>query len=307
MNKNINPKIITAVIFLIMILAFPLNSMGHSGRTDSNGGHKDNKNASGLGPYHYHCGGYPAHLHDGGVCPYSSTAQTSTSSGSVEQQTTSTKSQSSTQTKKSEPKTILVKDIQPNKDTVEILCGTTEKIDVTFTPENATDQSITWKSSDIKIASVNSEGVISANDIGEADITIESSNGVSATVHVKVQPIKVTRIEINTPNIVTREGNRVNLSASVFPSNATDKELEWSTENPDVAIVEDNVVIAKSAGKTKVFCTSKDGVVSETEITVEGNSSSSDESVGIVGGLLGWTIIIIAVVYFKKLKKSEKE
>lgn len=303
MNKNMKHKITTVVIFLIMIFVFPLNSMGHSGRTDSNGGHKDNKNASGLGPYHYHCGGYPAHLHDGGVCPYSSTAQTTTSSGSVEQQTTATKSQASTQTKKSEPKTILVKDIQPNKDTIEILCGTTEKIDATITPENATDQSVTWKSSDIKIASVNSEGVISANDIGEADITIESSNGVSATVHVKVQPIKVTRIEINTPNIVTREGNKVNLSASVFPLNATDKEIEWSIENPNIAVVEDNVVIAKSAGKTKVFCTSKDGVVSETEITVEGNSSSSNETVGILGGLLGWTIIIIGVVYFTKLKK----
>lgn len=42
----------------------------HSGRTDSSGGHRDNKNKSGLGSYHYHCGGYPAHLHTNGVCPY---------------------------------------------------------------------------------------------------------------------------------------------------------------------------------------------------------------------------------------------
>ena len=45
----------------------------HSGRTDRYGGHKDNKNKSGLGYYHYHCGGYPAHLHDNGVCPYAGT------------------------------------------------------------------------------------------------------------------------------------------------------------------------------------------------------------------------------------------
>ena len=42
----------------------------HPGRTDASGGHKDNKNASGLGSYHYHCGGHPAHLHPNGVCPY---------------------------------------------------------------------------------------------------------------------------------------------------------------------------------------------------------------------------------------------
>lgn len=46
-------------------------SEAHSGRTDSSGGHHDNKNKSGLGSYHYHCGGNPAHLHEGGVCPYS--------------------------------------------------------------------------------------------------------------------------------------------------------------------------------------------------------------------------------------------
>lgn len=52
----------------------------HSGRTDANGGHKDNKNKSGLGSYHYHCGGHPAHLHPDGVCPYASTSSASTQS-----------------------------------------------------------------------------------------------------------------------------------------------------------------------------------------------------------------------------------
>lgn len=44
-------------------------AQAHSGRTDSQGGHHDYKNKSGLGSYHYHHG-YPAHLHTGGVCPY---------------------------------------------------------------------------------------------------------------------------------------------------------------------------------------------------------------------------------------------
>lgn len=48
-------------------------SEAHSGRTDGNGGHRDNKNKSGLGSYHYHCGGHKAHLHPDGVCPYNST------------------------------------------------------------------------------------------------------------------------------------------------------------------------------------------------------------------------------------------
>lgn len=49
-----------------------ITAEAHSGRTDANGGHHDNKNKSGLGSYHYHCGGNPAHLHENGVCPYAS-------------------------------------------------------------------------------------------------------------------------------------------------------------------------------------------------------------------------------------------
>nr|WP_302598576.1 copper amine oxidase N-terminal domain-containing protein [uncultured Cellulosilyticum sp.] len=58
------------ITFLLVVVMLCSNLFAHSGRTDSNGGHKDNKNVSGLGSYHYHCGGYPAHLHDNGVCPY---------------------------------------------------------------------------------------------------------------------------------------------------------------------------------------------------------------------------------------------
>lgn len=44
---------------------------GHSGKTDSRGGHNDRKN----GTYHYHCGGNPAHGHKNGVCPYRKKAE----------------------------------------------------------------------------------------------------------------------------------------------------------------------------------------------------------------------------------------
>ncbi len=67
-------------MFMCLALTFSCNmSSAHSGRTDSSGGHHDYKNVSGLGDYHYHCGGNPPHLHKNGVCPYSSSAKTSTS------------------------------------------------------------------------------------------------------------------------------------------------------------------------------------------------------------------------------------
>ena len=74
MRKRILSFMVAVLIgFTCISVAVPdvaLTVEAHSGRTDARGGHKDNKNASGLGSYHYHCGGHPAHLHPNGVCPY---------------------------------------------------------------------------------------------------------------------------------------------------------------------------------------------------------------------------------------------
>ncbi|WMM26707.1 peptidoglycan-binding domain-containing protein [Tissierella sp. MB52-C2] len=79
---------ITSLMLAATIALTPAATLGHGGRTDSNGGHKDNKNASGLGSYHYHCGGNPAHLHDNGVCPYSSKTTTKSSTSSTKKTST---------------------------------------------------------------------------------------------------------------------------------------------------------------------------------------------------------------------------
>lgn len=68
----------------------------HSGRTDSSGGHRDNKNKSGLGSYHYHCGGYPAHLHTDGVCPYTPSSTSTTSNSTSSKSSSAKNSKSST-------------------------------------------------------------------------------------------------------------------------------------------------------------------------------------------------------------------
>ena len=60
----------TSLCLAITLVFTPVSSLSHGGRTDSSGGHRDNKNKSGLGGYHYHHGAGP-HLHKNGVCPYS--------------------------------------------------------------------------------------------------------------------------------------------------------------------------------------------------------------------------------------------
>lgn len=100
---------LVAVLFIVTSMIFICaNSYAHSGRTDSSGGHKDNRNKSGLGYYHYHCGGHSAHLHKNGVCPYSKSSSKSSksiskskksSNSTKKNNTKSTNTKSSTNTK----------------------------------------------------------------------------------------------------------------------------------------------------------------------------------------------------------------
>ncbi|NLY44737.1 MAG: peptidoglycan-binding protein [Tissierella sp.] len=82
---------ITSLFLAAVISLTPATSLAHGGKTDSSGGHKDNKNKSGLGSYHYHCGGNSAHLHKDGKCPYSSTSTKKTTSTSTTTKKSTTK------------------------------------------------------------------------------------------------------------------------------------------------------------------------------------------------------------------------
>ena len=169
MRKN-KLKIISILLIALSIISIGVNAYGHSGRTDSSGGHKDNKNKSGLGSYHYHCGGHPAHLHTNGVCPYSSSS-----------------SSSSTKTTSTVPTTIVVTDIKINENVTSMKEGESKKLTATVTPNDATDKNITWKSSDESIATVSTTGEVVAKKYGTVDIIATSSNGKTSTIKINIK------------------------------------------------------------------------------------------------------------------------
>ena len=85
-------KILLTTLLIVILIVSVLGVFAHSGRTDGAGGHRDNNNVSGLGYYHYHCGGYPAHLHTNGRCPYKSGGSSSSSNSYSSSSSTSKKS-----------------------------------------------------------------------------------------------------------------------------------------------------------------------------------------------------------------------
>lgn len=214
MRKN-RGKIVSILLILLSFISIQINTYGHSGRTDSNGGHKDNKNKSGLGSYHYHCGGHPAHLHANGVCPYTSSSQSNKNSRSNSSSSSSKNSNPSSSSNKSgnssssssienksnlivkEPATIEVTQIKINENVKELEIGKSKTITATITPSNATDKNIIWKSSNENIAVINTTGEIIAKKAGIVYITATSSNGKTSAIEINIKD-DAKRIENNT-------------------------------------------------------------------------------------------------------------
>lgn len=190
--KKSKRKIVASILIFAVITIISGSTYGHSGRTDSSGGHRDNQNKSGLGSYHYHCGGNPAHLHTNGVCPYSSSSSSS-SSYSKSSSGTSSNSKSTTSTTATEPvKTtnVEVTEVKINEKIEELEIGEKRNLTVTVTPNNATDKVILWKSSDETILSITQKGEIEALKAGTVEVSAIGSNNKSDTVSltVKEQP-----------------------------------------------------------------------------------------------------------------------
>ncbi|MBQ3543804.1 MAG: Ig-like domain-containing protein [Lachnospiraceae bacterium] len=79
--------------------------------------------------------------------------------------------------------------------TLTITVGNTGKLTATVSPENTTDKSLTWTSSDTSVATVNKSGVVTAVAEGTATITATTFNGYKATATVTVEPKEVPTLE----------------------------------------------------------------------------------------------------------------
>lgn len=122
----------------------------------------------------------------------------------------------------------------------------------TTIPASTFDKSVTWTSSNSNVASVDSDGHVTAKSEGTTIIIAKMSNGKFATCKVVVNN-KVKKITLNTTStkIVLQEKNSTKLSVTSFtPSNASDKKVTWTSSNPNIASVDsDGTVTAKSLGK----------------------------------------------------------
>lgn len=158
-----------------------------------------------------------------------------------------------------------VNSVALDKKSVSLETGKTASLKVTVSPANATEKGYSFSVSDAKVASVSSSGVVTAKAPGTATVTVRSKeNNKTATCTVtvieRVQSVSLS----NTAETLYVDRNGVGqtlfLVAEIFPANATNKTVVWSSSDTSVAEVSANgTVTAKKSGVALITATSDDG------------------------------------------------
>ena len=165
-------------------------------------------------------------------------------------------------TVKVEAKKIPVTGVTLDKEETGLVEGEEVTLVATLAPENATEKTVEWSSSDEKVATVK-DGKVTAVAPGTATITVKTVDGsktATCKVTVEKKGIPVNKVTLNKTTQTLEIGSEVTLVATVSPSNATNKKLTWSSSNSEVATVDQNgKVKAVKAGTSSITVTTEDG------------------------------------------------
>ena len=174
----------------------------------------------------------------------------------------------------------------------ELVEGASTTLTATVAPADATDKTVTWKSSDESVATVDKDGVVTAKKAGTVTITA-TAGGVSGTLHITVTAKPVETVPVTSVEVTVEAGTTVSVgktlqaTATVKPGNATNKKVTWKSSDESIATVDANgIITAKKAGKVVITATSTDGtdksgsveitVVDETKPTPDHKSVKAD-------------------------------
>ena len=168
---------------------------------------------------------------------------------------------------------VSVTGVSLDKTEIVLVEGSSEKLTATVEPTNATNKNVTWSSDHEAIATVDQNGTVTARRGGQATITVTTVDGsktATCTVRVRIQIGEpVQSVGLNKTELALEVGKTGTLEAIVEPSDATNKNVTWSSSNSEVATVDNGVVTAVSAGTAIITVTTEDGAKTATcKVTV---------------------------------------
>lgn len=140
--------------------------------------------------------------------------------------------------------------------------GESVQLTPTVLPANA-EYTLTWSISDKYVATISQDGLLTGKSVGAADLKVKADNGVYAMLRVVVSEPKPTSVSVSPSSVTLTEGQSRYLTATVYPSNASQL-VTWTSSNANIASV-------SSSGKVTAV---KAGTVIITAKTSNGKSAT---------------------------------
>jgi len=151
--------------------------------------------------------------------------------------------------------------IKLNKNVITIPQNRKDSLFVLFTPSNTTDTTIVWTIENTDVAVVNSSGIITAKNIGSTNAIATSNDGkFKASCKIEVIPVPVESISFSSSSFEMLLDETLQLTATITPNDAANKNITWTSSNENVLTVNKNgLVTSKNSGSAKITATTLDG------------------------------------------------
>ena len=181
-----------------------------------------------------------------------------------------------------------VSGISLNRSEITMEVSNTFQLEAYNEPSKVSNKNVSWTvSSGSTIVSVSSTGLIRALKTGSAKVTAtEKEKGYTATCNITVSKkiIPVTSVSLSESATTIKQGRATILTATVSPFNASNKTVNWTSSNTNVATVSNGTITGVSAGSATITATTADGgYTSSCVVTVEEKSTETEDE---------WTVLI---------------
>ena len=152
--------------------------------------------------------------------------------------------------------------------TLSLEVGKSKTLTPTVVPSDAT-YTLSWSSSNTSVATVSQSGVVTAKASGATIITVRTDNGKSddCLVTVTQSAVSPTSVSVTPTSLSLKVNQTANLTATVYPSNATTS-LTWSSSNTNVSKVSNGIVTAVGAGSCVITVKTSNGKSATCNVTV---------------------------------------
>lgn len=153
--------------------------------------------------------------------------------------------------------------------------GESERLYARVDPTSADIKTVSWSSSDEKVAGVDNKGNVNALSAGEAWIVATSDDNAQAKDSCKLTVLQpVTGITMNYSTYqLDNIGDSFTLQANVEPADASNKNVKWKSSDESVCVVSNGQVVAVGAGTSVIIANTEDGGFMATCVVIVKDSS----------------------------------